>query len=188
LVTLTGSPTRRQWQRRLRKFLPGEDQAGIVPSEVVAEMRRKSSVRMSERNAAIVKAVANGEATYAELGKRFGITAQRVEQICAMNGVKSIIEWGGPDPKLNERQRKKVVDYYLKGDSAMKIAKRFRIANSTVTKYLSQAGIPRRKTPRKLTPDQHRDLISLRKKGMSYEQLGKQFGISAMAAWHYVNH
>jgi DNA-binding CsgD family transcriptional regulator len=143
-------------------------------------------VKMSERNAAIVKAVANGEATYAELGKRFGITAQRVDQICAMNGVRSIIEWGGPEPKLNERQRKKIIECYLKGDSAMKIAKRFGVSNSTVTKYLNQAGIPRRKTPLKLTPDQHRDLISLRKKGMSYEKLGKQFGISAMAAWYYV--
>ena len=142
-------------------------------------------MRMSERDAAIVKAVANGEATYAELGKRFGITAQRVEQICAMNGVKSIMEWRGPDPKLNERRRQKIINYYVKGDSAMKIAKRFGIANSTVTKYLSRADVPRRKTPRKLTSDQHRDLISLRKKGISYEKLGKRFGINTMTAWHY---
>jgi DNA-binding XRE family transcriptional regulator len=60
-----------------------------------------AGARISERNAAIAKAVMGGK-TYAELAQEYGVSRQRIHQICQSANVESVRGWASAKRRREE--------------------------------------------------------------------------------------
>ncbi len=87
------------------------------------------------RNAAICEAVRNG-ATYVEVGKKWGISAERALQICARQGVRSL-----NCQRLSHKEEEKIVRLFRAGMRPQHIADAIGRHHNAVSRYLTRVGL-----------------------------------------------
>jgi DNA-binding NarL/FixJ family response regulator len=77
-------------------------------------------------------------------------------------------------------QQTEVLERYLAGEKAHRLAKDFQVHRTTIAKLVAAAGIRR---PRSLTPEQSTKVIHLYAKGWSCDQIGRHLDKSAKTIW-----
>lgn len=93
-------------------------------------------------------------------------------------------------PTLSDRKRRRVrqlsaveinelVKAYRAGSSAQVLADQFVIHRTTVLLHLERRGVPRRVNKRKMNDEQAEEMKQLRRLGLSYNELGRRYGVSA---------
>jgi len=88
--------------------------------------------------------------------------------------------------KLNADEEKQIVDLYLQGASAIKIAQQFNLSHATVLNYLKRHDIKRRTWSNKLSEADIKKIIQAYKAGVSSYILAEQYQVTPPAILHWL--
>jgi len=80
-----------------------------------------------------------------------------------------------------------LVKAYRAGSSAQVLADQFVIHRTTVLLHLERRGVPRRVNKRKMNDEQVEEMRQLRRLGLSYNELGRRYGVSADTVKREIN-
>lgn len=82
--------------------------------------------------------------------------------------------------RLTADQQAEVLERYLAGEKAHRLAKDFHVHRTTIAKLVADAGVHRQ---RSLTPDEVIEAIRLYRQGWSCESIGQHLNRSAKTIW-----
>jgi hypothetical protein len=82
--------------------------------------------------------------------------------------------------RLTADQQAEVLERYLAGEKAHRLAKDFQVHRTTIAKLVADAGVHR---PRSLTPDQVQQATTLYAQGWSCDRIGQHLGKEAGTIW-----
>jgi transposase len=71
-----------------------------------------------------------------------------------------------------------LTERYQAGASVRELTETFGVHRTTILKHLTQRGVPRRQSTRKLTNDQAAEAKALHHSGISYAEIARQFQVS----------
>jgi transposase len=122
-----------------------------------------------------------------EIGERFGVSGRTVHGWLRQLGI-------APRPRSERRRRHRRPapvelrrGYVADGLSTGQLAKRYGVSASTVTRWLKDAGIPRRPAGRRSQAPAREELCRLyQAEGLSTAQIGERYGVSQQTAHRWV--
>ena len=139
-----------------------------------------------ERDAAIVRDYASGDDTMEDIGKRHGVSRERVRQILKRNGYeeRGLRGWAARRLERKEERAKRALSLYDEGLSIKDIAERVGVGASTVGLYLREAGKGRGRSwgmgvPRTPPPseEQVEEALAMYESGVSGHEVARRTGL-----------
>lgn len=172
--------TETEKQKISAEFLPTWNRAHVA----ARKKRGKLSKQFTNMNVAEVIRLYNEGKSYAEIGKMFGVSRQRVH--LKIKGL--IVPRTGK--LLDHTDDSIVLDAFVHGVGAVNLGKCFNMTAQRVMDIWIQAGKPNRKNTRNLkrTTFPHNEAISFFKQGMPAVEIAKKFNVTASQIYLILKH
>lgn len=124
-----------------------------------------------ERNMKMVEASTSEKLNLSEIGKRFGISKQRVKQIFDSLGYVSDVP--GPNTIKKEKKKEKFIELIKNNKTKEEAAKELGLSKSTMYQYLKEASILLCK--KKINDEKYRHIMSDYRDGLSSKELSVKY-------------
>lgn len=134
----------------------------------------------------IISAYQNGKSS-TEIAKEFGSSPITVLGVVRAAGVP--VNSRGAKRRYSDTDRAAIVEAYATGDSALTVAKRYGVAVTTVLRFARENGVEVRSDlgrSARVTPDIAERMLTAYQSGQTAEEVGQQFGVSAVTVLSHV--
>lgn len=127
-----------------------------------------------ERNMKMVEASASEKLNLSEIGKRFGISKQRVKQIFDSLGYVSDVP--RPNTIKKEKKKEKFIELIRNNKTKEEAAKELDLSRFSMYQYLKEASIPHSE---KVNDEKYKYIMSDYRDGLSSKELSAKYNYTA---------